>query len=318
MFELNWPWALLFLPLPIVVYYLLKQRSNPETALHVPFFDTIKTLANNKKISHQYRWWQISLAWISWFSLIFAACQPQWVKEENKVPLSGRDLMLVVDISGSMGNLYDIINQRRVSRLRVVKEVLKEFIEKRQGDRLGLVVFGTYAYVQAPLTFDYKTVQIMLEETETDLAGKATAIGDAIGLTIKNLQENNTNNKQVIILLSDGTSNSDTAIKPIQAAMLAQENDLTIYTVGIGHPRNRELDEYTLREIASITGGQYFLAKNKNELNNIYDELDKIEPIQKENKVFRTIESLYYWPLSGSLAISMLLLFFSYYRVKHN
>jgi Ca-activated chloride channel family protein len=262
---------------------------------------------------------------------VIAVARPQWTGDSIEIPVSGRDLMIAIDISKSMDHPIRH-NLRSVSRISATKAVASDFIEKRVGDRIGLILFGDQAYVQAPLTFDRTTVTILLQEAVTGLAGQATAIGDAIGLAVKRLSEqnklsrdlfteknkgkkkaqNDTNNKesslndQVLILLTDGVSNRG-EITPLKAAQLAATKKLKIHTIGIGSRGTRELDENTLRQIAKITGGQYFRAYDTADLQKIYQLLDELEPLEKDVKSYRPIKSLFYIPLAAALAIASLL-----------
>jgi len=203
------------------------------------------------------------------------------------------------------------------SRLAVVKDVAGEFIARRTGDRVGLILFGSRPYLQTPLTFDRTTVRRLLEEAESGLAGEQTAIGDAIGLAIKRLRERPAENR-VLILLTDG-SNTSGEFEPRQAAQLAATEGLRIHTIGIGADRvpyrgfarsmirNRELDEKTLREISKIAGGRYFRARSPQQLKQIYQELDALEPLPQEEEIYRPHTSLYHWPLGAALLLSFLL-----------
>jgi Ca-activated chloride channel family protein len=209
-----------------------------------------------------------------------------------------------------------MINKQRVDRLTATKWVAGDFINRRVGDRLGLILFGTQAYLQTPLTFDRKTVLTLLNESAIGLAGDNTAIGDAIGLAVKRLKDQPANSR-VLILMTDG-ANTAGEVSPLKAAELAAENQLKIYTIGIGademvvrsffgsHKVNpsRDLDENTMIKIAQRTGGRYFRARNTDELNNIYMLLDKLEPIEKDKQYFRPRSELYFWPLALALLIA--------------
>jgi len=256
------------------------------------------------------------LAGIAWLCLITAAARPQWLGERVDIPVSGRDLMMAVDLSGSMAAEDFDINGQTINRLQAVKLVAGEFIKRREGDRIGLILFGQQAYLQTPLTFDTKTVNTMLQESLIGIAGKMTAIGDAIGLALKRLN-GKTAEKQVLILLTDG-ANTAGEVPPLKAAELAAKQNLKIYTIGIGAAsrevggfffkqtiKNNEIDEKTLYEIAEITGGQYFRAKNTQELNKIYSLIDQLEPVEQESQSFRPVKSLFVWPLSVAFIIAL-------------
>jgi Ca-activated chloride channel family protein len=248
-----------------------------------------------------------------------ACTRPQWLGEPIEQAVSGRDLMMAVDLSGSMEVQDFFINKQTVDRLTAIKYVASDFINRRVGDRIGLILFGTQAYLQTPLTFDRKTVMTLLNESAIGLAGDNTAIGDAIGLAIKRLK-NQPDNSRVLILLTDG-ANTAGEVTPLKAAELAEANHLKIYTIGVGADEmivrsffgsrkvnpSADLDENTLVKIAESTGGRYFRARNADELNNIYMLLDKLEPIEKDKQFFRPRSELYYWPLALALLLTGLI-----------
>jgi Ca-activated chloride channel family protein len=259
------------------------------------------------------------LKWLSllaWCLAVFAASRPQWIGEAVNINISGRDLMMAVDLSDSMRTADFEISGQTVDRLSAAKSVATEFIENRRGDRLGLILFGSKAYLQAPLTFDTKTINQLLLESAIGLAGERTAIGDAIGLTLKRL-EDSPQASQVLILMTDG-ANTAGEVTPIKAAQLAAQRGLKIYTIGIGADEmevrtlfgtrktnpSAQLDEKALRGIAELTGGRYFRARNIEELAEIYVLLDELEPLDKEQQSFRPVNALFYWPLAMALLIA--------------
>jgi len=307
-FNLAWPYAAVVALLPLLIFWLLPPaRDGGLTVVRVPFFSRLwqKLGASLDQASGLVR----ALALLAWLSLTAAAMRPQWVGEPVPMPQEGRDLMLAVDLSGSMEQHDMVINGRRVDRLTAVKAVAGNFIERRQGDRIGLILFGRNAYLQAPLTFDRKTVKKLLYEAQIGMAGKETAIGDAIGLAVKKARETSDNNR-VLILLTDG-QNTAGEIDPIKAAELAKAEGIKTYTIGIGSSGRGSvfagwaggsgLDERTLRAIAQMTGGRYFRARNVQELAQIYDLLDKLEPRAKAEEFFRPVKELYYLPLGIGL-----------------
>ena len=263
----------------------------------------------------QAKQWPLLLAIIAWSLLVIASARPQWLGDPIEQAVSGRDLMLAVDLSASMEEQDFFINKQPVDRLTAIKAVATDFINRRVGDRLGLVLFGTKAYLQTPLTFDRKTVQTLLNESAIGLAGENTAIGDAIGLAVKRLKNQPTDSR-VLILLTDG-ANTAGEVTPIKAAELAKDNHLKIYTIGVGADEmivrsffgnrkvnpSRDLDENTLVKVAESTGGKYFRARNSDELNNIYMLLDQLEPVEKDKQYFRPHTELYPWPLGLALVL---------------
>lgn len=315
MIHFEWPWLLAALPLPLIIRWLLPpDQPLEQAALKVPFLDDF-TDGETKSAAQPQRW-PLMLATIAWLLLVIASSRPQWLGEPIEQAISGRDLMLAVDLSGSMEEQDFIINKRRVDRLTATKWVAGQFIERRVGDRLGLILFGTQAYLQTPLTFDRKTVLTLLNESTFGLAGESTAIGDAIGLAVKRLKNQQVDSR-VLILLTDG-ANTAGEVSPIKAAELAAEHHLKIYTIGIGademivrsffgaHKVNpsADLDEKTLTAIADKTGGRYFRARNTEELEQIYQILDQLEPVEKDKQFFRPRTELYYWPLSIALLLA--------------
>lgn len=318
MIHFEWPLLILALPLPLLVRWLLPaELPTEQAALKVPFLEDFgqgetRVVSQNKK-------WPIGLAAIAWICLIVACMRPQWMGEPIEQAISGRDLMLAVDLSGSMEAEDFIVNDRRVDRLTATKNVASEFIRRRAGDRLGLILFGTQAYLQTPLTFDRATVITLLNESALGLAGDNTAIGDAIGLAVKRLRKQKTESR-VLILLTDG-ANTAGEVTPLKAAELAADNQLKIYTIGIGADEmivrsffgsrkvnpSSDLDEKTLKAIAEKTGGRYFRARNTEELDKIYQILDELEPVEKDKQFFRPKTALYYWPLGLALLLAGLI-----------
>lgn len=316
--QFEWAWALLLLPLPLLIRFLLPSGTRlTESALRTSFADELhgegESLSPNRNLA------LLLLAALIWLLLVLAAARPQLLGDPRPLPVAGRDLMMAVDVSGSM-RLRDFrINGRQVTRLTATKAVASDFIERRTGDRMGLILFGRLAYLQTPLTFDRRTVAQLLNESFVGMAGSETAIGDAIGLAIKRLRENNVERK-TLILLTDG-ANTAGAVDPLKAAQLAAVEGLTIYTVGIGADprsfsgifggqvgRSSSLDERTLEAIASTTGGRYFRARNARELAAIYALLDELEPVEHDTAGFRPTRSLFHYPLGLALALGALLL----------
>ena len=293
---LLWPWLLLLLPLPWLVRKFFSAASGASMqALKVPWF-SMMTAPGSTWMKQPLLALAASLVWVF---LLLAAARPQWVGEIENLPISGRDLLLAVDISGSMDTQDMILNNKAVNRLAVVKKVAGEFIQRRKGDRVGLVLFGSRAYLQTPLTFDTETTSILLDESEIGLAGRETAIGDAIGLAVKRLREDAAS-ERVLILLTDG-ANTSGEVQPMQAAEFAAREGLKIYTVGVGADEmvvqdffgsrmvnpSADLDEDTLKAIAERTGGAYFRARDAEALARIYEQLDELEPVESDQEAIR-------------------------------
>jgi len=319
LFQLAWPWVLAALALPVIVAWLVPATSgSTEAALRVPFFLRVAALSDERGV-HTRRW-RLAVAAFAWILLVLAAARPQWVGDPIALRITGRDLMLAVDLSGSMKRRDMQVEKDWVTRLDVVKRVAGEFIERRDGDRIGLILFGTRAYLQAPLTFDRPTVRTLLQESVIGLAGEQTAIGDAIGLGVKRLRERPAENR-VLILLTDG-ANTAGEVHPMDAARFAAKLGLKIYTIGVGadvammrrlygsvrvNP-SADLDEPTLAAIARATGGRYFRARQTDELVEIYRTLDELEPVVSDDEQFRPTIELFYWPLGLALLLAVGLL----------
>ena len=312
-----WPWMWLALPLPMLAAWLLPARRSAAAALRVPYGKRLDAIAGvGGRSRHLHVAW---LAWLAWFLLLAAAARPQQLGEAVAPPQSGRDLMLAVDLSGSMGETDMELGGRVVDRLTAAKAVLADFLDRRVGDRVSLLVFGQRAYALTPLTLDRDTVRDQLRDSVTGLAGRETAIGDAIGLAVKRLRDQ-PKGQRVLILLTDGV-NTAGALDPLKAAELAKAEGVRVHTIAFGGSGaglsifgmtlpmpggNDEMDEATLQAIARETGGRSFRARDTRELAGIYDELDRIEPIKQQGQRVRPRIERYYWPLSAALLVALL------------
>ncbi len=272
MISFAWPWLIALLPLPLIIYFLpAKKNANQQSALIMP---VLINVASNSMSDQQKRKAPLIILSLCWMLLVLAISRPQWLGEAIDIPSEGRELMIAVDLSGSMEIEDMSLNGSNVNRLQMLKVVLGDFIERRVSDRLGLILFADDAYMQTPMTFDRKTVKQMLDESELNLVGRKTAIGDAIALAVKRFDAKKESNK-VLLLLTDG-QNTAGEIEPLQAAKLAAQAGVKIYTIGIGADElvvqgffgpkrinpSRDLDEVTLTAIANDTGGQYYRARN--------------------------------------------------------
>lgn len=320
MLHFEWPWLFLVLPLPWLARRLLRPASPAEgAALRVPELRDFEVLLGAGGGS-QGRRASVLLASLAWLLLVTSAARPEWLGEPVEVPVSGRDLMLAVDLSESMHESDFVLNDEPVDRLTASKAVAARFIGRRVGDRVGLILFADQAYLQVPLTFDRATVARMLEEAVIGIAGRRTALGDALGLAVKRLRAQQSEHK-VLILMTDGR-NTAGEVEPLRAAELAKEAGLTVYTVGIGadaamqrgffgsiriNPAS-DLDEDTMRAIAKKTGGRYFRARDAASFEHIYEEIDKLEPVEHGGQHFRPKTALFHWPLGAALALFALLL----------
>lgn len=325
MITLLWPALLLLLPLPWLVRRLAPPRSTERPALHAPFFQRWQRLANDEQqavLVTTRRLPAIAL-WLIWSCLLIAGARPLWIGEAIELPNNGRDLMLAVDISGSMRVEDMQVGSRMARRIDAVKQLGSDFMSRRSGDRLGLILFGSRAYLQSPLSFDIQTVQRFLLESQIGFAGQETAIGDAIGLAVKRLQERPASSR-VLILLTDGQDTAST-VDPLEAANLAADLGVRIYTIGIGADSltlpgllgstlgartvnpSADLDEESLVEIAQNTGGQYFRARDPEELATVYQLLDKLEPVEVDKALYRPQQSLSAIPILIAIAVSFVL-----------
>ena len=320
MITFAWPWLLLLLPLPLLIYWLpKKENSQTSAALIIPQLiesPSINVVSQTKKKA------PLVILSLCWSLTVLALSQPQWLGDAIDIPTEGREMMIAVDLSGSMQIEDMSLRGSAVNRLDMLKVVLGNFIERRVGDRLGLILFADDAYMQTPMTFDRKTVKQMLDESVLGLVGRKTAIGDAIALAVKRFDAKQKSNK-VLLLLTDG-QNTAGKIPPEQALELAIAKDITIYSIGIGadvmlqkslfgtrrvNPSS-ELDEKTLTKLAEETGGKYFRARDSEGMNQIYQLLDQLEPVEQEQQQMRPLTALFYWPLALALLISMLYFLF--------
>ena len=322
MMILHWPWLLALLPLPWFIRRFMAGNIQQEPALYFPALIALQRVQNTS-ISHQTTVQPFSkrlvCLWIIWCLLVLSAARPQWQGEPIGLPMSGRDLLLAVDISGSMETPDMKLDDKPVQRIDAIKKVVADFVLQRTGDRLGLVLFGSRAYLQTPLTFDRTTMAKQLEEARLGFAGEKTSIGDALALSVKRLQDRNQKSR-VIILLTDG-ANTAGEITPMQGAELAANLGIRVYTVGIGADAmevrsffsrqtinpSADLDEDTLTKIAQKTGGQYFRARSTEALQGIYAELDRLEPSLGDEAFLRPVTEYFYWPLSLAVLINALL-----------
>jgi Ca-activated chloride channel family protein len=316
MLSFSWPWIWVLLPIPWLIYRLMPRATRVDAALFVPFFrevhaDALQPAKGSVRLVSRL------LLGLIWLLLLLSASRPHWAGETVALPASGRDLMLGVDISGSMAEEDMLVDGEPVARITLVKKVVNDFIDRRAGDRVGLLLFGTEPYIQTPLTFDRPTVKTLLAETQLGFAGKKTSIGDAIGLAVKHLKERPAKSR-VLVLLTDG-SNTAGNVEPLQAAKLAAQTEVRIHTIGVGADEmtvrtffgtrkvnpSADLDEKTLQEIAKLTGGQYFRARNPEALEKIYQLIDQLEPVPQEDETFRPTKALFYWPLAAALLASL-------------
>lgn len=313
-----WPWLLLALPLPWLVRRLWPAASSAAPALRVPYGQRLDAIGG-RSVRAQPKGLGL-LPWLAWALLCVAAARPQQLGEIVQPPQAGRDLMLAVDLSASMDERDIELGGRTVPRLTAAKAVIADFLERRSGDRVGLIVFGERAYALTPLTRDLQTVREQLDGTATGLAGRATAIGDAIGLATKRLQKRPAT-QRVLILLTDGV-NTAGALDPAKAAQIARDAGVRIHTIAFGGygaglsvfgvpirmaSSSDATDEAGLKRIAELTGGRAFIARDVDQLAGIYAEIDRLEPVKMPGQRLRPRIERYPWPLSAALLCAVLL-----------
>lgn len=312
MIHVAWPWMLLCLPLPWLLARRLPPAQPQGAALFLPFAALVADAAPaaGRPLPRSRKW----LFTLVWLLLVLAAIRPQWLGDPEPVASTGRRLLLAVDVSGSMAS-QDMAGG--ATRLQVVQKVAGDFIRRRHGDQVGLILFGTRPYLQAPLTPDLDTVGQFLNEAMIGVAGTQTAIGDAIGLAIKRLQQDPGKpahkGDTVLILLTDGSSNAG-EMPPVEAARMAAAAGLHIYTIGVGAAAqdgffglagNSDLDEDTLKSMAKTTGGEYFRATDAAALEQVYDRIDQLEPSAARQQWYRPRDEWFAWPLGFALLLSL-------------
>lgn len=320
MFTFQWPFLIVLLPIPLLIRHFwpaqVKSESSEVPEIHFPHLKGLKTAFGESKAEAGNRSRLLpALLFLAWSLLTLALMRPQIVDQLNESQTEGHDLMLAVDLSGSMRSLDFSDGRKRVSRLDVAKNVVRDFVKKRTGDRIGLVLFGEHAYLQAPLTLDTIAISKLLDNTISGMAGDATAIGDAIGLAVKNLRQRPAQSR-AIILLTDGEDNSST-ISPLQAAKLARQYGIRIYTIVIGKDgivpipdENGEIvmaeshvDSTLTRKIAELTGGEFYTATDQMALAQIYDRIDALEKSEAETRSILIRKPLYPYPMSLALVV---------------
>ncbi|MDL5365809.1 VWA domain-containing protein [Xanthomonas sp. NCPPB 2654] len=312
-----WPWMWLAMPLPLLARLLLPAQRGNAPALRVPYGAQLQAVA---AAPARVGLWRVGLwlAWLAWFCLCGAAARPLQLGEPISPPQQARQLMLAVDLSGSMSEPDMTLGGRVVDRLTAAKAVLADFLDRRDGDRIGLLVFGQQAYALTPLTADLATVRDQLRDSVVGLAGRETALGDAIALSVKRLREQPQGDR-VLIVLTDGV-NTAGVLEPAKAAELAKAEHVRVYTIAFGGAGGYSLfglpipasggddqvDEDTLRKIAQDTGGRFFRARDTDELVSIYAELERLEPVRLAGPAVRPRIERYAWPLAAALLLGLI------------
>ena len=320
MFEFANPWMFAMLPAPLLIYWLIPAYRESHDSIRVPFFQRLIEVTGDtpQKGAVVLQRSLFQKIWVptSWLLLVCALAKPLWVGDPVEHIRSARDLMIAVDLSGSMETTdFKTAQGNNISRLDAVKQVLAEFASQRQHDRLGLIVFGDSPYLQVPFTDDHQTWLTLLQETQIAMAGQSTRFGDAIGLAIKLFESSDTENR-VLIVLTDG-NDTGSKVPPIEAAKVADDRDITIYVIAVGDPESsgeEALDMQVMASIAEITGGESYQAADAEQLQQVYQDIAKLEPEQHETSSFRPRWSLHHYPMG--VIFSGFLLFFLVMMVR--
>ncbi|MGF1755263.1 VWA domain-containing protein [Vibrio makurazakiensis] len=333
MIEFEYVWVLFLLPIPVLIYCLSPSYYTKQIAVKVPFFqaliDSLNLNVSNGATTLKAKPWQRLSLTSGWLLLILAAAKPMWLGPEETRDLSGRDMLIIVDLSGSMAT-EDFTDSDRVdiSRIDASKAVLTDFSQQRKGDRLGLIVFGEAAYLQSPFTADHSAWLTLLNESQPGMAGPSTHLGDAIGLGIKTFinekqtlapkdkaQRSHPDKQKVMVVLTDG-NDTDSLVPPIDAARVAAAYGIKIHVVAMGSPNTageQAIEMEVIDKIANITGGESFLAMSPSQLSDIYEVINQIEPIVFESYTFRNKESFHYLPILIALFHQLIFMAFSSY-----
>jgi Ca-activated chloride channel family protein len=315
MTDLAWPWIFLLFPLPWLVHRWWR-RASPGQALHLPQ-PGVRLAQVSHRTAGGLRPWLMALAWIS---LLAAAARPQWVGPPEAQQRSGRAIMLAVDLSGSMRTEDMDLAGQSVSRFGAVEAIAGDFISRRHGDEMGLILFGSQAFLVTPLTFDLSAVRAQLEGATVGLAGTETAIGDAIAVAVKRLAAL-PQQARVLVLLTDGVNNAG-SIAPREAAHAAKAAGVRIYTIGIGATQMRvgglfgsqlvnpsaDLDADMLTSISTETGGRFFRATDSSALADAYRTIEALEPMPQAGPTLRPRHELFRWPLAGALLLLLMVI----------
>lgn len=322
MLTISHPWMLLLLPLPWLIRLLLPIFSERKEAVRVPFIARISRLPKAERpeqssTKRSLSQWLVLVA--TWILVIVAIARPQWLEDPIIKELPMRDMLLAVDLSGSMETRdFTDSEGNTVDRLSAVKEVLDDFLSRRDGDRLGLILFGSAAFVQVPFTDDLEVVSELLEEAQVRMLGPRTMLGDAMGLAINQFERSEVDDR-VLIILTDG-NDTGSLVPPDRAAEIARDNKVVVYPIAIGDPAaigEQALDEKTLEGIAATTGGGFYRASDRQELEAIYDQLDRINPRQVETTSYRPVSDLYAWPLAMALLMSIVYIAYLELRLRY-
>ena len=306
------PWFLLLLAAPLLVRWLARPRTEAQPFLHVPFLERLSRSRGLKPAGGagvpRGSWLQRLVLLGVWGALVLALARPQRIEDPITKTLPGRDLLMAVDLSGSMGTEdFTYADGRRVDRVTAVKQVLDEFLARREGDRVGLMFFGTAPFMQVPFTEDLQVCRSLLNEAQARMAGPQTMLGDAVGRAIHVFEGSDLKDK-VLIVLTDG-NDSGSLVPPVKAAEIARDQGIKIHTIGMGDPTTvgeEKLDVDTLKAMAETTVGKSFLAINRQELEAVYREIDAMTTREVKTLSHRPVRDLYFWPLGFAVVLTLL------------
>ena len=312
MLEFAYPYAFLALPLPLLVRWLLPPHREQVSALRVPFFDAVADAAGadpqSGSVILRRRAFQMIFALLFWAGIITGLAKPEWVGEPIVRNETARDIMLAVDLSGSMDYRdFPGTDDAPVSRFDAVQRVVTDFVAARDTDRVGLIVFGNRAYLQLPFTRDLSTAVALVDLMAVGMAGPRTALGDAIGLAIRSFESSEVEDR-ILILLTDGNDTAST-MTPINAAEIARQNGIQIHTIGIGDESARgedRVDFSTLAAVAERTGGTFSNAEDEQSLGSIYSAIDTLTSAEVRTRTWRPRTSLVHWPAGAALLLMLL------------
>ncbi len=314
-FEIAHKWVFLLLPLPVLVYWLLPAWRKRRSALLAPFFRRAVSISNQRPKRSAWISKKNLFSWITlvvcWICLLAALSSPQLVGKPEKKTRTVRSFLIAADISFSMAERDWSVDGKLMTRWEAVKYLMKNFIKERKSDQVGLEMFATHAYLQAPLTTDLETIDWLLDQTEVGMAGQMTSIGEAIAFGIKIFRED-TIKQRVMLLMTDGVDGG-TEISPLDAAAAAKNDSIMIYTLGIGNSTSGgyAIDEKLLTQIAETTGGKYFRADSEKEMQQVYAELNKLQPVVYEEESYKPIVLLYMYPLGAAILLTLIYLLFT-------
>jgi Ca-activated chloride channel family protein len=310
--QFAYPWMFLLLPLPLLMHWLAPPHHEPRLAVYVPFMRVLARVAGGASaagtVITRRRRMQLVQVVLAWLAIVTAAARPLWLGEPIIRELPMRDLLVALDLSGSMETRdFTDAGGETAERLTAAKQVLDQFLARREGDRVGLVFFGSAAFVQSPFTDDLDVVRELLDEAQVRMLGPRTVLGDAIGMAIP-LFERSDVEERVLIALTDG-NDTGSLVPPVRAAEIARDQGVRIFTIAMGDPQaagEQALDEATLQAVADTTGGGYYHADDRAELEAVYAELDRLTPREVESQSYRPQHELFHWPLGFAIVLSLL------------